>query len=176
MNTNKSGSKWLSRIVSLICLLMLFGLDQWSKYAAVKHLKDQMPVTFFGDRFELFYLENHGAAWGILSGKTSLLIAVTVIVLVVLCILYDRIPLDNHYLLLKTCIILIASGAIGNMLDRGLHQYVIDFLYVKMIDFPVFNVADIYVTVGAFLLAFAIIFFYEDKDFSFWFTKNRCDK
>lgn len=175
MNTNNSGSKWTSRMVAFVCLLILVGLDQLSKYVAVVHLKNKKPISFLGDRFELFYLENHGAAWGILAGKTGVLITITVVVLAVLCVLYDKIPTGKHYLLLKLCMMLIVSGAVGNMIDRCIYQYVIDFLYVKMIDFPVFNVADIYVTVGAFLLVYAILFIYEDNDFSFFKKTNLKD-
>jgi signal peptidase II len=70
--------------------------------------------------------------------------------------------------LLQTALLLVASGAVGNMIDRIRNQYVIDFFYVKAIDFPVFNVADIYVTVGAFLLIIALLFVYEEKELSFW--------
>ena len=58
---------------------------------------------------------------------------------------------------------MIASGALGNMMDRILHHYVIDFLYVKLIDFPVFNIADIYVTLGALLFVLAYLFHKEPE-------------
>ena len=64
------------------------------------------------------------------------------------------------------CIMLFAGG-IGNFIDRVRFNYVVDFFYFKLIDFPIFNVADIYVSVSCVFLAILIIFFYKDKDFDF---------
>jgi signal peptidase II len=143
-------------------------VDQGSKYLAVSRLKDHAPISLLGDYFELYYLENHGAAWGILSGKTVFLVLLSIVVLLVLIWIYFKIPVQPRYVLLQTALLLVASGAVGNMIDRIRNQYVIDFFYVKAIDFPVFNVADIYVTVGAFLLIIALLFVYEEKELSFW--------
>ena len=62
---------------------------------------------------------------------------------------------------------MIASGAVGNMIDRVSLGYVVDFFYFKLIDFPIFNVADIYVSVSCVLLAVLLVFFYKDQDFAF---------
>lgn len=155
---NKTGKIVLLHLASLCCFFLLFGIDQLSKAWAVSHLKDQLPRTFLNDWFELFYLENKGAAWGILSGKTAFLVIVTVVVLIAIFLWYAKIPYQKQTIVLKLSLIMIASGALGNMLDRILHHYVIDFLYVKRIDFPVFNIADIYVTLGAVLFVLAYLF------------------
>ena len=60
--------------------------------------------------------------------------------------------------------ILFFAGALGNFIDRVFRNYVVDFFYFKLIDFPVFNVADIYVTVGTFILAFLLLFYYKEED------------
>ena len=65
---------------------------------------------------------------------------------------------------LRICAVFIFSGAIGNFIDRLKLGYVVDFFYFKLIDFPVFNVADIYVTVGTFILAFLLSFYYKEED------------
>lgn len=155
---NKTGKIVLLHLASLFCFFLLFGIDQLSKAWAVSRLKDQLPRTFLNDWFELFYLENKGAAWGILSGKTAFLVIVTVVVLIAIFWWYAKIPYQKQTIVLKLSLIMIASGALGNMLDRILHHYVIDFLYVKRIDFPVFNIADIYVTLGAVLFVLAYLF------------------
>jgi signal peptidase II len=63
--------------------------------------------------------------------------------------------------------VLIAGGAVGNMIDRLLRGYVTDFLYFSLIDFPVFNVADCYVCIGAAVLALALFTRYKEDDFHF---------
>ena len=66
---------------------------------------------------------------------------------------------------LRCIIVLIGAGAVGNFIDRMSNGYVVDFFYFKLIDFPVFNVADIYVTCGVICLFFLILFVYSDKEF-----------
>ena len=114
--------------------------------------------------FELSYLENHGAAFGILQGQKTFFVTMTVIVLIILIFLYIRIPDTKRYTYMRLILILLISGAIGNFIDRCLHNYVIDFFYLKLIDFPVFNVADIYVTTAAVLLILLFIFYYKEED------------
>ena len=65
----------------------------------------------------------------------------------------------EKYNYLSMVIIILVSGAIGNLIDRCFRKYVVDFFYFKLIDFPVFNVADIYVTVAAIMLILLIMFF-----------------
>ena len=78
---------------------------------------------------------------------------------------YVYLPVTLHFLAMRICTVLIAAGAAGNMIDRLLHRYVIDFLYVSLIDFPVFNVADCYVVVGALLLIVLIFTLYRNDNF-----------
>ena len=162
----KTTSKTIWILSSVIFASLLF-IDQWSKYLAIKHLKNQNPVSLIKDVFELYYLENNGAAWGILADKQVFLIGVTVIVLFIIIYIYNKIPSCSKYLLLRACFIMIVSGAAGNMIDRIKYHYVIDYFYFKLIDFPVFNAADIYVTVGAFLLIIALIFVYDESELAF---------
>jgi signal peptidase II len=68
---------------------------------------------------------------------------------------------------MKGILVVLTAGALGNMIDRMFHGYVIDFLYFKLINFPIFNVADCYVCISAFLFFLAIMFYYKDGDFRF---------
>ena len=68
---------------------------------------------------------------------------------------------------------LVASGAAGNMIDRIHNDYVIDFIYFVIINFPIFNVADIYVTVATFIFAVLLLFYYKDNDFEFLSFKQQ---
>ena len=69
-----------------------------------------------------------------------------------------------RYTGLRICTILITAGALGNMVDRTTQGYVVDFLYFRLIDFPIFNVADIYVTTATAALLCLLCFFYKEED------------
>ena len=82
-----------------------------------------------------------------------------------------KLPETKRTIPLKACIVSVVAGAIGNLIDRVRLNYVIDFLYFKLIDFPIFNVADIYVTVAAFVLIFLILFYYKESELEAFYEK-----
>ena len=84
-----------------------------------------------------------------------------------------KIPRQRHYYILEFLLVMVASGAIGNLIDRVRFGYVVDFFYFKLINFPIFNVADIYVSVSCVLLAFLLLFFYKEHDFAFLSFKKK---
>ena len=102
-----------------------------------------------------------------MQGKKTFFVIGTLIFLVIVVILYHNIPLAKRFTPIRIVAVLIVAGAIGNMIDRVVHQYVIDFFYFKLINFPIFNVADIYVTVTMILLLILILFFYKEEDLDF---------
>ena len=91
--------------------------------------------------------------------------------LLIAAVLLIRLPEVKRLLPLKACIVAIAAGAIGNMIDRVRLGYVIDFFYFELIDFPIFNVADIYVTVAAFALVLLILFYYKEDEIDSFFNE-----
>ena len=120
-----------------------------------------------GDAFVFSYLRNSGAAWGMLSGRINLFLVFTVIVMLIVTYVIINLPATRKYMpLLITCTLLV-SGAVGNFIDRVRFGYVRDFIYFKLINFPVFNVADCYVTVSVALLIILILFVYKEDDFGF---------
>ena len=84
-----------------------------------------------------------------------------------ICYILFKMPEDKKYNILHLLLVLIASGAIGNMIDRIRLEYVVDFFYFVLINFPIFNVADIYVSVACALLAIVMLFVYKDEDLDF---------
>ena len=82
-------------------------------------------------------------------------------------------PVSRRMLPLRLITVALAAGAIGNMIDRIVHHYVVDFIYFCLIDFPIFNVADIYVTCSCVLALILIFFYYEDEEFDFLFGKEK---
>lgn len=101
----------------------------------------------------------------------------TLIFLVIVGILYHNIPLTKRFTPIRIVAVLIVAGAIGNMIDRVVHQYVIDFFYFKLINFPIFNVADIYVVVACILFILLMLFYYKEEElgqiFPFMKSKKR---
>ena len=158
---------------AVITALLLLA-DQFTKYMAILHLKDAPALVLIDGVLELNYLENRGAAFGMLQGQKGIFLVSTVPVLALIALYYHRAPLGKRFVPVRVIGVLLLSGAPGNMIDRVLQSYVVDFLYVKLIDFPVFNVADCYVTVGAVLMAVLFLFYYKDEELGF--LNPRCKK
>lgn len=154
--------QWVKMLVG-IALLVLF--DQMTKLWAIAALKGAGSIPLISGVLELLYIENRGAAFGILQNQRWFFLVITVVVLAALCWFMPRIPKERRFLGLHICAYGIGAGAVGNMIDRIFRGYVVDFIYVKLIDFPVFNVADIYVTCAAVGLIFLVLFYYKDEDF-----------
>ena len=149
------------KIFSLIIILII--ADQLTKLWALADLRGSEGIPVISGVFELQYLENRGAAFGILQDKQILLLLITVAVL--LTYIYIRIPEKRKYTPLRICYVLLMAGAFGNLIDRVARGYVVDFFYFKLIDFPIFNVADIYVTVTMVILIELILFYNKEDDF-----------
>ncbi len=165
-------SKGFFLFLDVFFLAILTVLDQITKYYAVIKLKDKPAFVLIDGVFELHYLENSGAAFGMLQNQKGLFIVIATIMLIAITYLLLKMPRNKHYLPLEILVVLIAAGAIGNMIDRVLYNYVVDFFYFKLINFPIFNVADIYVSVSCVLLAILLIFYYKDNDFDFLSKKK----
>ncbi|MCX4268206.1 MAG: signal peptidase II [Lachnospiraceae bacterium] len=151
-----------------IAVFLLVCLDQWTKYLAVRYLKEAEPIVIIRQVFELFYLENRGAAFGIFQNQRWIFLVLTAVTMVLLLWFYKRLPVDRRYLPLRICVVSIFAGAVGNMIDRIKNGYVVDFFYFKWIDFPVFNVADIYVTVSVIAALLLSFFYYTEEEMQEW--------
>lgn len=158
-------------LTGLVALLILLGFDQWTKYLAIIGLKDKPNFILIKNVLQLEYLENRGAAFGMMQNKQLPLIVITAVILLVIIWLYHRIPMSKKYFLLQATLLLITSGAIGNMIDRIGRGYVVDFIYVSLIGFPIFNVADCFVVIGVILLLFSLLFIYKDEELDVLFKK-----
>ena len=135
-------------IIALLGIAVTVFIDQITKYLAVLYLKGKPAKVIIDGVFELQYLENRGAAFGMMQNMQYVFVAGAVVICIIILYLYIRMPYTFRYLPLRICAVLLCAGAIGNMIDRIRLNYVIDFFYFSLIDFPIFNVADCYVVIG----------------------------
>ena len=142
-----------------IIILLLIGLDQLSKIWAINDLKAIGSIPIIQNVFHLTYVENRGAAFGMLENNQIIFIIVA-LVASIFGLYYLHTKKIN--LIGKTGIILIISGAIGNAIDRLRLGFVVDYFDFRIIWEYVFNIADVFVVVGTILLCVYIIF-YEEK-------------
>lgn len=126
------------------------AIDQLTKYLTVQNIPLYEHVEFMPGFISWTYIQNTGAAWSILEGQMWFFYIVTIIVsAVLLYFLYTEGRKDRIY---GTILAIILGGTLGNFIDRLLYQYVIDMIKLEFISFPVFNVADSFLTIGVILL------------------------
>ena len=167
MNTNLSKKKKIFLLVDFLMIILLVFLDQFTKYLAVIHLEDKPAIKIIDGVLELNFLKNSGAAFGLLQNQKVFFILVAVMILCIIAYVLFRMPDDKKYNIMHILLVMIASGAAGNMIDRVRNDYVVDFIYFVIINFPIFNLADIYVTVSTFLFVILFLFYYKENDFNF---------
>ena len=158
----------------IIAIIFLLFLDQVSKQWSRTVLKPVSSIEIIPDFFHLTYIENRGAAFGMLQNQKLFFVFIAAIILMLILYFLYKLPDKKKYTILHVLLTMIASGAVGNMIDRIRYDYVVDFIYLVIINFPIFNVADIYVTVATFLLVILILFVYKEDDLSFLsFKQNK---
>ena len=160
-------------IWAILCVIVLTAFDQFTKLLALRQLKENEPFVLWKGVFELHYLENRGAAFGILQNQQIFFVCITIIMVIVIGAGFWRTPKDKKFLPMKITLVFLLSGAIGNFIDRMIRGFVVDFFYFSLIDFPIFNVADIYVTVSFVVLAVLILFVYKEEDLAVYTSKKK---
>lgn len=158
-------NKYLCRpwVIAMMTLLLIF-FDQVTKGLAVRFLKGQEPFVIWDGVFELRYLENRGAAFGMLQGHQAFFLLTGLLVFAAALYFFRHVSADRKFFPIRMIAVFILAGALGNMADRLRLSYVVDFFYLRLIDFPIFNVADIYVSVGTAVLAVLILFYYKEEE------------
>jgi signal peptidase II len=165
--------KKISLVLDIIVIILLIALDQFTKYLAVVHLEGKESIVIIPKVLELTFLKNSGAAFGILQNQKVFFVMIAIMILVVIAYVLFRIPNEKKYIIMQVILVMIASGAAGNMIDRIRNDYVVDFISFVIINFPIFNVADIYVTVSTILFIVLFLFYYKEKDFDFLSFKQQ---
>ena len=169
----KTNFHWKRVGFALISFILLILFDQWTKSLAVANLMNQEPFVIMKDVFQLRYLENRGAAFGMMQGQQTFFVISALIAVAVITYVYFKLPWEKRFHPLRAVVLFIAAGAVGNLIDRLVLGYVVDFFYFELIDFPIFNVADIYVTCATIILALLILFYYKEDEFDCLFPKKK---
>ena len=141
----------------ILFILIFVVIDQIIKSTVVNNIALNQVIVLIRNFFNLTYVRNFGAGFSILQNATVFLSLISIVACVVL--FYYLIKTDKKDLVSKISYLLIISGAIGNLIDRLKLGYVIDFLDFKIFgyDFPVFNIADCYITIGCFILIIKVL-------------------
>jgi len=155
-------------IGGISAILGLVLLDQFTKYLAVLHLKDQRPYIIMEKIFSLQYLENRGAAFGMFENQQIVFIISTVLILSMIIYFFFKTPKERRFHPLLVAAVFVVAGAIGNCIDRLRLGYVVDFFYFEPINFPIFNVADCYIVVALFVFSFLLLFYYKEEELTFF--------
>lgn len=143
-------------------------LDQITKFVASTLLDPGEIISFIPSILSFRYHENKGAAWGMLADHRWIFMSVSTIAIVAI-LTFLIIKKKNNPLLLNLSLAFFAGGGIGNMIDRVYLGYVVDFIRFDFIEFPIFNVADSFITIGAILI---ILYFILDSIHE-WKLKNQ---
>ena len=168
MTVNSVKPVWVHWLKGCTIIFILTFLDQGSKYFVLTRLKNTPDIILIPGVLQLHYLENRGMAFGLFEGKIPVFVFLCVLFFCVFFYVYARIPRTGYYLPLTITSLIMVSGALGNFIDRVFRKYVVDFIYFSLIDFPVFNMADIYVVCSGILLVILVCFKYKnDEDYHF---------
>lgn len=168
MTVNSVKPVWVHWLKGCAIIFILTFLDQGSKYLVLTRLKNSPDIILIPGVLQLHYLENRGMAFGLFEGKIPVFVILCVLFFCVFFYVYARIPRTGYYLPLTITSLIMVSGALGNFIDRVFRKYVVDFIYFSLIDFPVFNMADIYVVCSGILLVILVCFKYKnDEDYHF---------
>lgn len=157
--------KQVSLMWGSIGLFLLLAFDQITKLLAYTLLRTKGAFILIPGVFELRYLENQGAAFGMLKNMQWIFIFFALMITIGAVWFYIRMPMEKKFFPLRILCVTLVAGALGNMIDRILHKYVIDFLYFSLINFPIFNVADIYVCASTAVFLVLTLIYYKEEDF-----------
>lgn len=150
-------------VIWIIVSIAVIAVDQLTKYLASTYLKPIGTFPIIEGALHLTYVENKGAAFGILSDNRWIFMSISTVAIIAIAVLMVVFRKKYYHPLLYTGACMVLGGGIGNMIDRFAYGYVVDFIDFRLINFAVFNAADCFVCVGAALVAVYLLFF-EPKE------------
>lgn len=171
---NQKVSRGVMLVIDAVIAALLLALDQYTKYLAVGNLKGRPAYVLIEGVLELQYLENRGSAFGMLQNQKFFILFVGIVFLAVILFFLGKLPEKRRFVGVHLLLSMIIAGGAGNMIDRFRFDYVVDFISFVLINYPIFNVADIYIVVATFILFVMFIFVFQERDLEFLsFRQNR---
>lgn len=158
-------------ILHFILLAVVLAADQLTKLWARTALAEA-PIILWKDVFSLRLIYNTGASFGIFHNHTTALTIFSIVGMLAIGVFYFLLPKVKKMRAMRLTLAMILAGGIGNIIDRIAFGKVTDMLSFDLINFPVFNVADIGVTCGAIVMCVLWLFYYKDEDFGTWKKSN----
>ncbi len=145
-------------IFMALAVLGIVGVDQWVKFLVLENIPLHSVTAAIPGLFSLTYVQNTGAAWSSFQGMIWLFVLIFVIFTAFLVFEFvtGKVGFDTFE---KWCMIVIYGGAVGNIIDRLRLGFVVDMIQLDFMQFPIFNVADCFICVGAFTLIVYMLFF-----------------
>lgn len=161
-------------LLDAVIAITLIAFDQFTKHLAIARLKGQSPYVLIDGVLELQYLENRGSAFGMLQNQKLFILFVGIVLMMVLLFFMFKLPEQKKFCIVHIVLAGIIAGGIGNMIDRLRFDYVVDFISFILINYPIFNVADVYIVVCTITLFLLFLFVFKEKDLEFLnFKQNR---
>lgn len=161
-------------VIDFVLAVALLAFDQFTKYLAIVNLKDHSAYVLMDGVLEFRYLENRGSAFGMLQNQKFFILFVGIVFLAMILFFLFKLPEKKKFCIVHILLSIIIAGGIGNMVDRFRFDYVVDFIYFVLIDYPIFNVADIYIVCATIILFLLFLFVFKEKDLEFLnFKQNR---
>ncbi|NCA92809.1 signal peptidase II [bacterium] len=159
----KDKKRWLFCGIELLIIGLLIVFDMLTKKYIYGHCDTVNDIVIIDGVIRFTAVKNTGAGFGILKNQTGALTAISFFssILLIIFIFYSY-PRRNK--ILRSALVMIIAGAIGNLIDRMVLGYVRDFVYFELIDFAIFNFADSFLTIGTALLIIYILFFYSKEE------------
>jgi len=154
-------------MLPIFAVVILILLDQGTKLWALASLKPIHNMTLVEGFMDLTFVENRGVAFGMFSGQRWFILLLTCVIAAGLIWFYLALPQKQEYRPVRVSLVMILAGAVGNIIDRLFRGYVVDFFEFTFFDWPVFNVADIYVVAGVILFALMLLFVVKEEDLNF---------
>ena len=174
MNNKNLKMKWI--LIFVVMLGLALFLDQWTKQLAITHLQGKSGYPLWEGVLEFRFYANTGIAWSMLEGQIALILLTGMIFLLVVLFCIFKLPTEKKFRIVYVLGGLLAGGALGNMIDRIRLGYVVDFIYVSLIDFPIFNVADMFIVCDVILLGILFTFVYKEEDLAFLSFKKKAQE
>lgn len=171
---NKKTSRKKMLLLDFFIMALLLAFDQFTKHLAIVNLKGNPAYVLIDGVLELQYLENRGSAFGMLQNQKAFILFVGIVFMAVILFFLFKLPENRKYNKVHILLSVIIAGGIGNMIDRFRFDYVVDFISFVLINYPIFNVADIYIVVATIILFVLFLFVFKEQDLEFLsFKQNR---